>query len=193
MLENVKRTWGKGLAVSLAIAGLFVFAGCGNKQAQQQKTGAVAVKSMQVIKRDTPNLYEFTGFVEAQQEANITANVSGKITSKNFNGGDWVEAGQVLFSIDQRTYRANVLNAQASVASARTELARLETDAQRYAKLYEQHAVSRQAYDLALAQRDQAQAAVKPGKPYWKMHRSAWGIRMSGRLLPARSVPVICL
>lgn len=161
MLENVKRTWVKGLAVSLAIAGLFVFAGCGNKQAQQQKTGAVAVKSMQVIKRDTPNLYEFTGFVEAQQEANITANVSGKITSKNFNGGDWVEAGQVLFSIDQRTYRANVLNAQASVASARTELARLETDAQRYAKLYEQHAVSRQAYDLALAQRDQAQAAVK--------------------------------
>lgn len=161
MLENVKRTWGKGLAISLAIAGLFVFAGCGNKQAQQQKTGAVAVKSMQVIKRDTPNLYEFTGFVEAQQEANITANVSGKITSKNFNGGDWVEAGQVLFSIDQRTYRANVLNAQAGVASARTELARLETDAQRYAKLYEQHAVSRQAYDLALAQRDQAQAAVK--------------------------------
>lgn len=161
MLENVKRTWGKGLAVSLAIAGLFVFAGCGNKQAQQQKTGAVAVKSMQVIKRDTPNLYEFTGFVEAQQEANITANVSGKITSKNFNGGDWVEAGQVLFSIDQRTYRANVLNAQAGVASARTELARLETDAQRYAKLYEQHAVSRQAYDLALAQRDQAQAVVK--------------------------------
>lgn len=161
MLENVKRTWGKGLAVSLAIAGLFVFAGCGNEQAQRQKTGAVAVKSMQVIKRDTPNLYEFTGFVEAQQEANITANVSGKITSKNFNGGDWVEAGQVLFSIDQRTYRANVLNAQAGVASARTELARLETDAQRYAKLYEQHAVSRQAYDLALAQRDQAQAAVK--------------------------------
>lgn len=161
MLENVKRTWGKGLAVSLAIAGLFIFAGCGNKQAQQQKTGAVAVKSMQVIKRDTPNLYEFTGFVEAQQEANITANVSGKITSKNFNGGDWVEAGQVLFSIDQRTYRANVLNAQAGVASERTELARLETDAQRYAKLYEQHAVSRQAYDLALAQRDQAQAAVK--------------------------------
>lgn len=161
MLENVKRTWGKGLAVSLAIAGLFVFTGCGNKQAQQQKTGAVAVKSMQVIKRDTPNLYEFTGFVEAQQEANITANVSGKITSKNFNGGDWVEAGQVLFSIDQRTYRANVLNAQAGVASARTELARLEADAQRYAKLYEQHAVSRQAYDLALAQRDQAQADVK--------------------------------
>lgn len=94
MLENVKRTWVKGLAVSLAIAGLFVFAGCGNKQAQQQKTGVVAVKSMQVIKRDTPNLYEFTGFVEAQQEANITANVSGKITSKILTAGTGWKPGR---------------------------------------------------------------------------------------------------
>ena len=60
---------------------------------------------MQVIKRDTPNVHEFTGFVEAQQEAKLTANVSGKITSKSFNGGDWVEAGQVLFTIDQRCSR----------------------------------------------------------------------------------------
>lgn len=161
MTGNFHGKWGKCLAVTLAIAGLFAFAGCGNKQAQQQQgTAAVPVKSMQVIRRDTPNLYEFTGFVEAQQEANITASVSGKITSKNFNGGDWVEAGQVLFTIDQRTYRANVLNAQAGLASARTELARLEADAQRYATLYEKNAVSKQAYDLAVAQRDRAKATV---------------------------------
>lgn len=152
--------WGKSLAITLAAAGLFSFAGCGNKNAQQQGTAAVAVRSMQVIKRDTPNLHEFTGFIEAQKEANITANVSGKITSKSFNGGDWVEAGQVLFTIDQRTYQANVLNAQAGLASARTDLARLEADAQRYSSLYEKNAISKQAYDLAIAQRDQAKATV---------------------------------
>lgn len=161
MTGNFHGKWGKCLAVTLAIAGIFAFSGCGNKKAQQQQgAAAVPVKSMQVIRRDTPNLYEFTGFVEAQQEANITASVSGKITSKNFNGGDWVEAGQVLFTIDQRTYRANVLNAQAGLASARTELARLEADAQRYATLYEKNAVSKQAYDLAVAQRDRAKATV---------------------------------
>ena len=102
MLRDVRGKWGKGLAVALAVSGLLLFAGCGNKQAQQKAPAAVAVKTMQVIKRDTPNVHEFTGFVEAQQEAKLTANVSGKITSKSFNGGDWVEAGQVLFTIDQR-------------------------------------------------------------------------------------------
>jgi len=101
MLRDVRGKWGKGLAVALAVSGLLLFAGCGNKQAQQKAAAVVPVKTMQVIKRDTPNVHEFTGFVEAQQEAKLTANVSGKITSKNFNGGDWVEAGQVLFTPDR--------------------------------------------------------------------------------------------
>ena len=161
MLCNFHGKWGKSLAVALAVSGLLLFAGCGNKQAQQKAPAAVAVKTMQVIKRDTPNVHEFTGFVEAQQEAKLTANVSGKITSKSFNGGDWVEAGQVLFTIDQRTYQANVLNAQAGLAAARTEYNRLVADAERYKKLYEQNAVSKQQYDLVMAQRDSAQAQVK--------------------------------
>ena len=160
MLCNFRGKWGKSLAVALAVSGLLVFAGCGNKQAQQKAAAVVPVKTMQVIKRDTPNVHEFTGFVEAQQEAKLTANVSGKITSKNFNGGDWVEAGQVLFTIDQRTYKANVLNAQAGLAAARTEYNRLNADAERYAKLFEQNAVSKQQYDLAVAQRDSAKAQV---------------------------------
>ncbi|MBQ8920115.1 MAG: efflux RND transporter periplasmic adaptor subunit [Acidaminococcaceae bacterium] len=160
MIRNFHGKWGKRVVVALAISGVLAFAGCGNKQAQQKTPAAVAVKTMQVIKRDTPNIHEFTGFVEAQQAANLTANVSGKITSKNFNGGDWVEAGQVLFTIDQRTYRANVLNAQAGLAAARTEYNRLNADAERYAKLYEQNAVSRQQFDLAIAQRESAKAQV---------------------------------
>ena len=160
MLRNFRGKWGKSLAVALAVSGLLVFAGCGNKQAQQKAPAAVAVKTMQVIKRDTPNVHEFTGFVEAQQEAKLTANVSGKITGKYFNGGDRVEAGQVLFTIDQRTYKANLLNAQAGLAAARTEYNRLAADAERYKKLYEQNAVSKQQYDLVMAQRDSAQAQV---------------------------------
>ena len=160
MLHTFRGKWGKGLAVTLAVSGLLLFAGCGSKQGQQKAPAAVAVKTMQVIKRDTPNVHEFTGFVEAQQEAKLTANVSGKITSKSFNGGDWVEEGQVLFTIDQRTYKANLLNAQAGLAAARTEYNRLVADAERYKKLYEQNAVSKQQYDLSIAQRDSARAQV---------------------------------
>ena len=158
MLDKFRKKWGKGLALGLAVAGMLVFAGCGNKQAA--KPGATMVKTMKVVHRDTPNLYEFTGFVEAQQEAKIMANVSGKITSRHFQGGDTVQQGQLLFTIDQRSYRTNVLNAEAGLARAKAELLRLETDAERYSKLYAQNAISKQAYDNIIAQRDQAQAMV---------------------------------
>ena len=115
---------------------------------------------MQVIKRDTPLVYDYTGFVQAQQEMELKAQVSGQITGKYFNGGDTVQAGQVLYTIDPRTYRANLLQAQANLANARAALATASVDAERYTKLYEQSAVSKQTLDNAIMARDQAQANV---------------------------------
>ncbi len=149
---------GKSIALVLAITGIFVLAGCGKQK--QQASGATAVKTMQVIKRDTPTVYDFTGFVEAQQKIQIMSKVAGRIVSKNFKGGDFVQAGQVLFTIDSRSAKADVLNAQAAVASAKSELIRLQRDEQRYSTLYSQNAVSKQTYDQAVAQAEQAQAAV---------------------------------
>lgn len=148
----------RACAVALALGLAAGLAGCG-KQAQQQ-SAAVLVKSMQVIKRDTPLVYDYTGFVEAQQEMNLVSQVSGQITGKYFKGGDTVQAGQVLYSIDSRTYQANLLNAQANLANARAALANAAMDAERYTKLYEQSAVSKQIMDNAVMQRDQARASV---------------------------------
>ena len=68
--------------------------------------------------------------------------------------------GQILYTIDPRTYRANLLQAQANLANARAALATASVDAERYTKLYEQSAVSKQTLDNAIMARDQAQANV---------------------------------
>ena len=148
-------------AVAAALAATFVLAasGCGQKQQQGAKQ-ATLVKTMQVIKRDTPLVYDYTGFVQAQQEMELKAQVSGQITGKYFKGGDNVSAGQTLYAIDQRTYQANVLNAQAGLANARAALANAAMNAERYSTLYAQNAVSKQVLDNAIMQRDQAQASV---------------------------------
>lgn len=148
-------------AAAAALAATFVLAvsGCGQKQ-QQGGQQATLVKTMQVIKRDTPLVYDYTGFVQAQQEMELKAQVSGQITAKYFKGGDTVSAGQTLYAIDQRTYQANVLNAQAGLANARAALANAALDAERYTTLYNQHAISKQVLDNAIMQRDQAQASV---------------------------------
>lgn len=149
---------GKAAVAALAAVAVLSLAGCG-----QEKTAApqaTLVRSMQVIKRDTPLVYDYTGFVQAQQEMELKAQVSGQITGKYFNGGDTVQAGQVLYTIDPRTYRANLLQAQANLANARAALATASVDAERYTKLYEQSAVSKQTLDNAIMARDQAQANV---------------------------------
>ncbi len=148
----------KAMAAALAATFVLALSGCGNKQ--QAAPQATLVKTMQVIKRDTPLVYDYTGFVQAQQEMELKAQVSGQITAKYFNGGDTVSAGQTLYAIDQRTYQAGLLNAQAGLANARAALANAALDAERYTKLYEQNAVSKQVLDNAIMQRDQAQASV---------------------------------
>ncbi|MGM9583784.1 MAG: efflux RND transporter periplasmic adaptor subunit [Phascolarctobacterium sp.] len=148
----------KALAASLAVAMMLTLAGCAKKE--QAPAQATLVKSMQVIKRDTPIVYDYTGFVEAQQEMELKAQVTGQIIGKYFKGGDTVKAGQVLYTIDPRTYQANLLNAQAGLANARATLAKAALDAERYTKLYEANAVSKQVMDNAIMIRDQAQAGV---------------------------------
>lgn len=153
-----KNRSGKVAVAALAAVTVFSLAGCGGEKAAAPQ--ATLVKSMQVIKRDTPLVYDYTGFVQAQQEMELKAQVSGQITGKYFNGGDTVQAGQVLYTIDPRTYRANLLQAQANLANARAALATASVDAERYTKLYEQSAVSKQTLDNAIMARDQAQANV---------------------------------
>lgn len=140
------------LAAAAAVTMLFAVSGCGQKQQAPQGAQATLVKSMKVIKRDIPNIYEYTGFIEANQEMELRAQVSGQIKAKYFKGGDSVKAGQVLYSIDPRTYEANLLNARATYNMA-------QADAERYTILYNQNAISKQALDKALTQRDQAKAA----------------------------------
>ncbi len=149
----------RALAAALAVGLLVTMAGCSKEQ--QSGGQATLVKTMQVIKRDTPIVYDYTGFVKAHQEMELRAQVTGQITGKFFKGGDNVTAGQVLYSIDQRTYLADVLNAQAALANARAAQANASVNAERYIKLYEQGAVSKQTMDDAVMQRDQSLASVE--------------------------------
>ena len=150
----------KALAAAMAATMMLTVAGCAKKE-QQAGPQATLVKTMKVITRTTPVVYDYTGFVEATQEMNLAPQVTGQIIGKYFKGGDTVQAGQVLYEIDPRTYKANLLSAEGNLASARASLANAEMDAERYTKLYEQNAVSKQMLDNAVTARDQARASVK--------------------------------
>lgn len=148
----------KVISMGMALLLLVGVAGCGKKTTPA--AGDVAVKSMKVIRRDTPITYDYTGFVEAANDVQIKSKVTGTIVQKLVNGGDYVEAGQLLYVIDPRNYQNSVLNAQANLANAQATLANAQKDAARYQTLYEQGAVSKQTADQYNTQLAQAQAAV---------------------------------
>lgn len=149
----------KAIAVALAVATMFTLAGCGKKQ-EAGGPQQVMVKTMEVIKRDTPIVYEYTGFVEAQNEVSLKARVTGMITEKHIKGGDKVEAGQLMFVIDPRPYQASVLNAQSQLARVEADLSRTRRDAERYQTLFAQGAISKQYLDNTMSELAQAEAQV---------------------------------
>lgn len=99
------------------------------------------------VTRDLP------GRVQAYRTAQVRARVDGVVEHRLFREGSEVKAGDALFNIDARVYRAAVEAARAEVNVARQTLAR-------YQPLLEIKAISQQEYDLAVAKAKQALALL---------------------------------
>jgi multidrug efflux system membrane fusion protein len=89
--------------------------------------GAPPVSVAEVISRKVDMWNEFSGKLVAVDSAEIRPRVSGTIEKVHFTEGQWVEKGQSLFTIDQRSYQAALESAQASATLANSELGRAKT------------------------------------------------------------------
>lgn len=92
--------------------------------------------------------------------AEIRPQVGGIVRRRLFDQGAQVRAGQALFEIDPAAFRAEEETAAAALRRAESTLARAVTQAERLQPLVEADAVSRQVYDDAISQREQAAADV---------------------------------
>lgn len=158
-LSKNKKTKALLIGLSLAISTSFVVAGCGNKQQQAQMQGA-QVKAMQVIQQDTPLISEFAGQIIGKDEVKVQSKVSGNVVEKYVQGGQWVEANQPLYRIDDRQYKSAVWQAQANFAQAQATLSNAQNDLGRYEQLVASNAISRQTYDNQLSTVNAYQAAA---------------------------------
>jgi membrane fusion protein (multidrug efflux system) len=104
------------------------------------------------------------GRTAAYQVAEIRPQVSGLLQERLFREGAAVEAGQPLFQIDSAPYRAALASAEANQARAEATLQDARATTSRYRPLVGQNAVSRMAYDKAVATQAQAEAEVAAAK-----------------------------
>ena len=156
----------KKLIVSLILligVGAWTFARFGGAKpgfGPAMQGGAVAVKAMQVVQRDTPINYEFVGKVTSKNEVKIMSKVSGNIVAKMVQGGDVVYKGQPLFKIDNKQYISTINSAQANLAKSQASLRNTQRDVERYRKLAAIKGVAQQTLDSYEAQAEEQAAAV---------------------------------
>jgi membrane fusion protein (multidrug efflux system) len=114
---------------------------------------------------------ELPGRTSAFRVAEVRARVNGIVQKRLFTEGADVKAGQVLFRIDPGPYQAALDSAQAQVARAEAMVQQAKSLAERYTKLIETNAVSRQEYDDALVKVKTAEADVAAARAAVKSAR----------------------
>lgn len=142
MFFSKRKIIAAGMAMFLSAT---IFTGCGsdeNKQVQQRP--AQQVKVMKVIQRNTPLASEYAGHIIGLEEVKVQSKVSGNVVEKFFKGGDYVNAGDLLFRIDSRQYETQILQAQASLAETEINLQNARRDLQRDEDLLKEQAIAEQ-------------------------------------------------
>jgi membrane fusion protein (multidrug efflux system) len=117
------------------------------------------------VKRTTvPVTVELPGRTSGYLVAQVRARVDGIVQKRTYQEGADVQAGQLLFQIDPAQYRAALNSSVAAQQKAEANLVVTTVQAQRYQRLMGGSAVSKQAYDNALAAQQQAAADVASAK-----------------------------
>jgi RND family efflux transporter MFP subunit len=141
--------------------GAFVF-GCGaNEYAPPPPPGVTA---QHPVVRDVTRYAEYTGTTRAVESVEVRARVKGFLLSMEYEAGDDVEEGDLLFIIDPEPFQVALEAAQADLASNQAELDLTQTEFERIGIMYKKQATSEIKLIRSRAERDKAAAAVAASK-----------------------------
>jgi membrane fusion protein (multidrug efflux system) len=126
--------------------------------------GPPEVKLLEVKAENIPLEVELPGRTSPFLVAEVRPQVTGIIQERKFEEGSLVQAGQVLYSIDDASYRALHDAAKAMVAKAEANLYAAQLKRDRFAELIKSKTLSQQEFDDADAGLRQAQAELMAAK-----------------------------
>jgi membrane fusion protein, multidrug efflux system len=117
----------------LAMPGILLLTGCGGGGPPAFPPPDVNVAA--VVKKDVAELDEFSGRIEAIETVELRPRVAGYLAGVHFHEGGEVHKGDLLFTIDDREYRAASDSARANLARAETRIELAQTELARTEKL----------------------------------------------------------
>src|SRR5262249_26669000 len=107
---------------TILVAGSLLAAGCSAKKPEAGETPPASVEVAQPIARQVTDFQVFTARTQAVQSVDIKARVTGYLTKLLFKDGAEIKAGDVLFHIDDRPYKATLDQAKATLVVSKAAL-----------------------------------------------------------------------
>lgn len=133
------------------MAATAILAGCGEANNAQKGGQAPLVVTQDVTIIDYQPSKSYIGRIEAVEDTNITAQVSGYLEARHFDEGQMVEKGQLLYSIEPSSFEAQVASAKAALAQAKAALKKAELDHERGKNLLPRGSISQSEFDALTA------------------------------------------
>ncbi len=149
-------------ALPVALVASALLAACGDRAGNA--TGAVAntpvsVTAIAAVQRDLPITLDATGTVVPQTSVEVRPQLTTVVTAVHVKEGQFVCAGELLFTLDTRADEANVARLRAQTAKDDASLADAQRQLERSRELLVQKFVSQGAVDTNQSLVD-AQAAL---------------------------------
>ncbi|MGR1222144.1 efflux RND transporter periplasmic adaptor subunit [Aeromonas veronii] len=155
----------------LAVIAAFGLAGCDAAPQEQEAPALPQVSVLTLTGRELVISEDLPARVAALRSADIRAQISGIVQRRLFEQGAEISAGTVLFQINPAPFKADVDSAAAALQRAEAVLARARIQIDRLKPLLRTDAISRQTYDDAISQRDQAAADVAQARATLARHQ----------------------
>ncbi|GAB5349572.1 efflux RND transporter periplasmic adaptor subunit [Alteriqipengyuania sp. 357] len=148
-LVRHRRLW---IGIALLVAVLSAWWLLGGKPAAPAAAAPPAVTAALPLQKEITEWDEFVGRFQASRSVEVRPQVSGEITRIHFTDGQFVRKGAPLFTIDARTYRAALAEAQAEVARAESALALSRDNLSRAQRLVTDDAIAATEIDRLQAE-----------------------------------------
>src|SRR5215831_5454656 len=147
------------LASKAAICALSIGAAC-SVAAAQSAPPPPAVSVTPVVSRQVTETIDYVGRLTAVDKVDIVARVTGFIEQRTFKEGQYVKKGDLLFRIEQDTYRAAVEQARANLAKAKATEVNAKLQFERGKELVRNQNIPQATVDQREADEQAAQASI---------------------------------
>ena len=115
------------------------------------------------LRQDVPVMLQASGKVTPINSVELHPQTTSTIGRVHIREGQFVKAGQLMFSLDARSENANVNKARAQLARERATLADLERQYRRSEELFDQKFIAKSALDTLKSQVEAARAGIGAG------------------------------